>query len=209
MSFKLGVFDVFANVVPGALAIFLGTYVSWRFGALTSLDAEPLMLILVAAILSHTFGLILYPLGRRFSRLTRNYSLIETARSNVNYQWPGVADSPLLHMDINPILSALRLAQPEAHGSIATHQAHAIMLRSSSVPLAGGALVAAAELGASSHRLATGLALCGLSVLTVVALQEAHRRSIWAFETAIRFALCEPSVSERLRIQALNHPFTP
>ena len=205
MSFKLGVFDVFASTVPGSVLVVVLTYVGWRLGLGDDLNigsADSLLLLAIGFVASLLGGLLIYPLGRWASQRIRSekLSLIDEARANFRNGHSAQSRRPFVDADIHVLLSALQVKRLEAFGQVELDQAQAIMLRSSAVAFALGAATPLLSFLISDRRLLAAFVLVLLASASVApSVCESHRRTRWAYVNALRLAAWLPDIDQGFR----------
>ncbi len=203
-TLRWSVFDVFANIVPGAGCLAVAGYVGSRLGwldlnVLTGWDA--LVQIIVAIVVSYFIGLLLMPAGNQmFAIVNRNQlDWREELRSSFISRNPEQRRRLFLRIDALLLVSAVRIHQPSVGHEIRRLQALGVMLRNASVPLAGGFLVATVELPFSDRRAEVLTAAAVLGLATPGALKASLRRSRMALYQTYEAASWIPEIDESLR----------
>jgi hypothetical protein len=113
MSASFGIFDVFANAIPGSLYVTIAVYLSDRFGwfdagNLGDLDSALLALIVVTAsyLAGHIFAGPSRFILDRVPRWRRSHDDI---RQEFKARNPSLAREPFIEADVYTLLAGLRL----------------------------------------------------------------------------------------------------
>jgi GH25 family lysozyme M1 (1,4-beta-N-acetylmuramidase) len=200
MTFAVGLFDVFAYTVPGALYLALLAYVAGRLHWLdvAAVTRGPAALVVAGALVAaYLLGYLAYPVGARFSRWLprrkRRDARAEFLRRNPSADGRAfvAADTFLLH-------AALQIRQPDAATEVSRTRSTGLMVRNASPAMALGFGVAAVELfaGPKPWFAAASAVLCGAAcpVLIVQHRMIAH----WAKLKTLELAFWDPDFDELL-----------
>lgn len=203
MSFRLGVFDVFATAVPGALMLAVLGYVGWRIELIDPaevVELSSIVLLILGFVLSFVTGLLVYPLGgQALYGLTRSNPINDAARSEFRQRHPSQANRPFVDGDFYVILRGLQLAHFEASAEISSHRAQGILLRSSAVAFALAAATSTVEIFTSGRPL---LALVGVMIFALLSfrsIREAGRRMKWAYLNTLELAAWSTAIDPGFR----------
>lgn len=203
MNLSLGIYDVFANAIPGSLYLLATVYVGIRFGwidlaDLTGLDTA--FALTGAVLASYLLGQVLgSSLRLVVERLPLWRGSAEDVRTEFRRRNPTLADRPFVQADQYTLLAGLRQRSPEAAIEVDRSRAAGIMLRSASPAFLTGAAIAFVEaiVSGRSAAVAAGLAL---AVLAVLSLHEGHKRSRWAHIHTLECAVWMADVTARFQL---------
>jgi hypothetical protein len=198
----LGIFDVFAYSIPGALYLSLIGYVLARtehldVAHLVSLNTS---LATVGALLaSYLLGHVTYLPRALLDRLTGRWLQVRPgAQEEFTRRMPAAAGRPFVGTDAFMVLRAIEIEAPDLGGEINRLRATGLALRNAGYALVLAAFVALGELVAGGH---PGLALTTallLPVAGVLALQAGFVFGHWATLRTYEVAYWLPSIDERL-----------
>lgn len=201
MNLSLGVFDIFANAIPGSLYLLAGVYVSIRFGWLDTdqiAGLDTTVAIIGALVVSYLLGQILAP-GLR--KLIEQVPLWQHPPGAVRREFmarnPALAARPFVNVDPMTLLAALRQESPDTAVDVDRSRATGIMLRSASPAFLAGTAIALVE-AVAVRRLSAVAAALALAVLAVLALREGRKFSRWAHHYTLECAAWLPEVDTRL-----------
>ena len=202
MNLSLGIYDVFANAIPGSLYLVAILYVSIRLGwidlaDLTGLDTT--FALAGAALASYLLG---QALGSSLRRLVELLPLwrrsVDDVRAEFVERNPTLADRPLVEADHFTLLAGLRQRSPEAATEVDRSRAAGLMLRSASPAFLIGAVISFVEAIVSGRGAAVASGL-GLVALAVLSLYEGHKRSRWAYMHTFECAVWMADAGARVR----------
>lgn len=202
MNQSFGVFDVFANAIPGSLYLAATIYVSIRFGLvelddITGLDTT--LAIVGATVLSFLMGmLVAKPLRQLIERGPLIAATLEDARDEFARRNPTLADREFLSADPMTLLAGVRMHSCETAERVDRSRATGQLLRNIVPALLIGAAIACVEAVVQVHLLPLGAA--GLLLLAAwVALREGQKFARWAvistFEHAVWLAKLEDQLN--------------
>jgi hypothetical protein len=215
MNISLGIFDVFANAVPGSLYVLLTLYASVRLGWVDLADVNGLnttLATLGGALLSYLVGQVFCPtLRRQLWRVPATGPFRTDGRSDFVRRNPGLAGRPFSRLDPFTLLAGVRDRSPAVAVEIDRLRASGQMLGGASPALALGAVVAAVE-AARGPVAAPAAAAAVLAVGSVLALRESRKYAAWA-QTATYEAAAwlpeEPSPATHVPVPPDPPPPTP
>ncbi|EMD24662.1 hypothetical protein [Amycolatopsis azurea] len=200
MNFVIGVFDLFAYTIPGALYVAFFGYLGAKLHLLTaaSIGGVPtVLLVVVIVVLSFLLGYLAYPLGEALERIVprrrdRNPVEVFLKRS------PAAKDRAFLKENTHLLLCALQLHDKEVAVDVTRLRASGLMVRNCAPPLLLGAIAAIVEIFAGKHPfVAAGLAVLLLfASLTLVA--QARKLSLWAGMKTLELCFWIPEIDEKL-----------
>lgn len=136
MSFSFGVYEVFANVVPGGLQLAVAMYVLDRLQwveAESILGASTTTQLVVGFGGSLLVGHLIYPAALRISR-PKNHQTSDSVRETFRAENPEHADRRYLDLHFSTLLSAIVFHAPELEPRIDRLAATGLMLRNSVIP---------------------------------------------------------------------------
>lgn len=150
VSFALGVYDVFASGIPGAIYLTLGVYITTRFGLLdlrevTSLGTIPLTI--VAVVLSFFLGSATYRLGELLDHIlpgAKGREVKEIVEPFL-HRCPQAVGRPFVEADPYFLNSGIQLYNQGTALEIARLRSTGLMLRHSVPPLAAASAIALGE----------------------------------------------------------------
>ena len=194
MSFALGVFDVFAYMLPGSLYVTVVGYVLVRLNrwdVLPWLAANVLTAVLLAAVLSFFVGHLSYGFGRWANRLVPGYERrgVGGVRADFLRRNPTAAGRRYLELDPFLLLAKIQLSDGEVATEISRLRSFGLMLRHSFPPLSALAVVCVVEaVAAPSHRwpALAGVLLFGASAYG--ALSQGREKMEWAVTKTLEVA---------------------
>lgn len=201
MNLSLGIYDVFANAIPGALYLVVIVYVAVRFGWIDMADLAGLdttFAFVGAVVASYLLGQVL---GSNLRWLAERVPLWRTSTAQVRAEFrrrnPTVAGRLFVEADHFTLLAGLRQRSPEAAVEVDRSRAAGIMLRGASPAFLIGAMIAFVE-AVVGNRMAAIASGVGLAVLAGLALYEGHKRSRWAQLHTFECAVWMPDVDVHL-----------
>jgi hypothetical protein len=201
MSISLGIFDLFTYAVPGALQLTVLLYAAQRLGwaDLPGLLAMPSGVLFVGlALASYLIGHLVYSAGKLADRLPphRTGDVWENARATFVARTPGAKRRAFVSSDPNLLLAALQMHAREAAVEISRLRAAGLMLRSSALPLALGAVIALVELALAPRRLDLAAIALLLGGATIMSVRRSVQLRTWARSKTLQLAYWLPSIDE-------------
>ena len=201
MNITLGVFDLFAYAVPGALYLGLLTYITERLAwidPLRILQANTTVVVIAAAMLSFLIGHITSPLGHLLSRVYgRDKSAEDAAREFVE-RVPTAQGRPFLQADRSLLQAAAEVHGMEAAIEISRLRALGLMLRNCAPVFVLGAVTEVADAAAGAHPIVAG---CCVVIFPLVAIGCLNRSAIWRHWTnmkTLELAYWTPDIDDNL-----------
>jgi hypothetical protein len=205
VNLSLGIYDLFANTVPGALYLVIGIHLTLRFGWVSADDLGGLdstVAVLGAILASYLLGQVV---GSRLRWLVDRTGLWGTSTAAVRAEFrrrnPSVAHRPFIDADPFTLLAGLRQVSPEAAVEVDRSRATGIMMRAACPAFAIGAAIAAVEAVVRGEPVVL-LATVALVALAVGSFREGQTRNRWARSHTYECALWMPDVDERLGMPA-------
>lgn len=200
MSFAVGVYDLFAYSIPGAVYLAIAGYVARRAGwyDVTTFDIASLPGLLVFIVAAYLTGQLVYrptqTVGRRIRGRGRTS---RAARDQFRAENTSVASRPFVDADIFLLLPAVQKHNPDAAADIGKFRASGIMLRATSPAFALGAVIAVVEVVLGHHpRLGAVTAASVLAGSSLLAFEGERRYRVWAIKTTLQAACWIPGVDE-------------
>lgn len=200
MNFVIGVFDLFAYTIPGALYVALFGYLGAKLHILTaaSLGGVPtLVLAVIIVVLSFLLGYLAYPLGDALERVvprrrTRNPSEEFLRRI------PAAKDRAFLKENTHLLLCALQLHDKEVAADVTRLRASGLMVRNCAPPLLFGAVAAIVEIFAGKHPfIAAGIAVL-LLFASLTLVSQGRKLGLWAGMKTLELCFWLPEIDEKL-----------
>jgi len=203
VTFALGIFDLFAYAIPGALQLCLLMYLGERLRWLDvhTLSEVPSGVLFVALVLaSYLLGHLDYALGALFDRVqTRGSDRWRAARATFLARNPNARDRAFVDADLQLLLAAVELHAREVAAEISRLRAAGLMLRNSAVPLALGAFTAGVESALGPARVHAGVVAALLALATLIALRRSLRLRSWALAKTFELAFWIPDIDSKVR----------
>lgn len=189
MSFRLGVFDVFANAIPGAVLLTVLGYAAWRLDALNAekvLETNPVVFLFLGFGFSMILGTLMFPIGRWVTKkLWSEEKAVEEVIAAFRLRSPAHANSPFVSADRFYLLRGLQVGGVQGADIVEKYRADGILLRNTAVATAIGAAIAVVEVWTSDSALVAVLVAIVLALISYHALRESSRRSQWAHSTTL------------------------
>ncbi|MFC3452800.1 hypothetical protein [Amycolatopsis speibonae] len=200
MNFVIGVFDLFAYTIPGALYVAFFGYLGTKLHILTvaSVAGVPtVVLVVVIVVLSFLLGYLAYPAGDALERIVprrrdRNPVEVFLKRS------PAAKDRAFLKENPHLLLGALQLHDKEVAVDITRLRASGLMVRNCAPPLLFGAVAAIVEIFAGKHPfIAAGFAVL-LLFASLTLVSQGRKLSLWAGMKTLELCFWIPEIDEKL-----------
>jgi hypothetical protein len=210
VTIALGIWDLLALGIPGALQLALLGYIAVRMQwiNLEAVLKEPSGLLFVAiAVLSYLLGHLFYMPGKVFDGLTRRslQRRHEQVRRNFVQRTPAARDCAFLDADVYLLHAAIELKAREVASEISRLLAASLMMRNSVVPLVQAALVALVELYLRHYPSHALVAAIGFGTAAIASVLRSIRIRGWALSKAYEIAFWMPEIEQQLRA-ASQHP---
>ncbi len=200
MNFAIGVFDLFAYTIPGALYLAFFGYLGTKLHILTaaSLGGVPtVVLVVVIVVLSFLLGYLAYPLGEALERVVPRRRTRNPAEEFVR-RMPAAKDLAFLKVSPHLLLGAIQLRDKEVAVDVTRLRASGLMVRNCAPPLLLGAVAAIVEIFAGRHPfVAAGMALLLLSASLTLVSQN-RRLALWAGMKTFELCFWLPEIDEKL-----------
>ncbi|WP_037303367.1 hypothetical protein [Amycolatopsis orientalis] len=209
MNFVIGVFDLFAYTIPGALYVAFFGYLGTKLHILTaaSVGGVPtVVLVVVIVVLSFLLGYLAYPLGDAMERIVPRRRQRIPAEEFVR-RMPSAKDRAYLEESPHLLLGALQLHDKEVAGDVTRLRASGLMVRNCAPPLLFGAIAAIVEIFAGKHPfLAAGIAVL-LMFASITLIAQGRKLGLWAGMKTLELCFWLPEIDEKLA--AAREPAAP
>lgn len=198
----VGIWELFAYAVPGALYLALIGYVLQRTGAVdvaTLLSTNTTLAIVGAVLASYLLGHITY-FPRRFldQRLARWFAVRPGARDEFLRRNPTVADRRVLSLNVFLLQRGLELVARESANEIDRQRASGVALRNAAFALLLAAIACLVELFVGGHRLTAALGLAAFPIAAASALRGGFVLSHWAALRTYEVVFWLPELEDKL-----------
>ncbi|WP_410654035.1 hypothetical protein [Amycolatopsis sp. lyj-112] len=207
MNFAIGVFDLFAYTIPGALYVALFGYLGTKLHIITaaSIGGVPtVVLVVVIVVLSFLLGYLAYPLGEAMERIVPRRRQRNAAEDFVR-RTPAAKDRAFLKENPHLLLCALQLQDKEVAVDVARLRASGLMVRNCAPPLLFGAVAAIVEIFAGKHPfIAAGVAVL-LLLASVTLVSQGRKLGLWAGMKTFELCFWLPEIDEKLATVNASH----
>jgi hypothetical protein len=197
MNLSLGIYDIFANAIPGSLYLIAGLYTAVRVGwigegVVDRLDSTTGFIGVVIA--AYLLGQVLGPILRQtVERVPWGRPAPDQGRHNFVDRNPALAQRRFIDVDPFTLLAGLRQVSPEAAIEVDRARAAGLMLRAASPAFLLGAAIAIVE-AVATRRLAALVAAAALLVAAALALREGRKFARWALTHTLECAAWMPEL---------------
>ncbi|ANN22179.1 hypothetical protein SD37_32740 [Amycolatopsis orientalis] len=209
MNFVIGVFDLFAYTIPGALYVAFFGYLGTKLHILTaaSIGGVPtVVLVVVIVVLSFLLGYLAYPLGDAMERIVPRRRQRNPAEEFLR-RMPSAGDRAFVRENPHLLLGALQLHDKEVAGDVTRLRASGLMVRNCAPPLLFGAIAAIVEIFAGKHPfLAAGIAVL-LMFASITLIAQGRKLGLWAGMKTLELCFWLPEIDEKLA--AVREPAAP
>jgi hypothetical protein len=204
VTIALGIWDLLALGIPGALQLALFGYIAVRMQwlDLDSLLREPSGLLFMAlAVLSFLLGHLFYVPGKLFDRLTSRslQRRSESVKRHFLERNPAARDCVFLDLDVYLLHAAVELKAREVASEISRLLASALMMRNAAVPLSLATVTALVELYLRHFPTPAIVAAIGFATATYTSVKRSVRVRGWALSKAFELAFWIPEIEQQLR----------
>lgn len=201
MNIAVGVFDLFAYSVPGALYLsFLG-YLAFRFDVTEPaavFGAPGVLLLIGAVLLSYLLGYLAYPLGAIANRLAPKRR-DRDPRAEFVRRSPAAKDRDYVRADPFLLLAALQLHDLEAGNEVSRVRATGLMLRNCAPPLLAAAVAGVVEAFAGPRPVVAAGCAVLFAVASGVLVTQGRKHARWASIKTLELCFWLPDIDERFR----------
>lgn len=201
MTFAIGIFDLFAYAIPGALYLGFFSYAAARLHwiDLGAVGRTPVVLLVIVMVLaSYLLGYLAYPVGALVERVVprrwKNEPIgeflrrVPAARGREFTKAPG----PLL-------LGALLVQDKELAVEVTRLRAAGLMLRNSSSPLVLACVASVIELLAGGKWLMAAVFAVLFGTGAMAAIVQGRKLGRWAQSKTLELCFWLPDIDDRLR----------
>lgn len=201
MSLSLGVWDVFAYVVPGSLYLAFAAFVAARLGWVAIgpvLHAPTIVLAGGIAVSSYVLGLATYPLGAVADRWLPGRPRAAQARAEFARRTPAARDRAFLQADMALLRAAVEIHEKDSSLEIARLGAIRIMIRNCAVPLAATSLACACTAIAGGDRVLAATASLTTAAVATAAIWQARRFRHWWYMKTLETCYWIPAIDQAI-----------
>ncbi|QFG20711.1 hypothetical protein [Actinomadura sp. WMMB 499] len=183
MRVSVGVFDLFAYAIPGALYLAFGIYVGVRLDWLqiSHLDDPPTIILVGGVIVaSYLLGQVTYFLGSLLNFAMPWAGAWTDARNEFARRVPQADGRPYLDAHPTVLQAVIEMRDRETAQEIARFRAVGLMIRNCAFPLFFGAIAGVVEAVAGGSRPAAISCAVLLAAATASALAQSAKLRRWA-----------------------------
>ncbi|MPZ79154.1 MAG: hypothetical protein GEV28_01635 [Actinophytocola sp.] len=201
MTIAVGIFDLFAYSVPGALYLGLLSYLAVRTGAVepaTLNGVNSFVVVAAAVLLAYLLGFVAYPMGALMERVVPRFGRRD-AREEFLRRTPVARDRAYPKADTFLLFAGLQLHALEASADVSRLRASGLMLRNSAPPLLFAAVAAVVEMVAGDRPVLAVTCAVGLVATALLLVGQARKLSRWATIKTLELSFWVPDVDERFR----------
>lgn len=207
MNFAIGVFDLFAYTIPGALYVAFFGYLGAKLHILTAASVAgvpTVVLVILIVVLSFLLGYLAYPLGDALERVVPRKRQRDLSADFLR-RTPAAEGRAFVQQSPHLLLSALQLHDREVAIDVTRLRASGLMVRNCAPPLLFGAIAAIVEIFTGKHPfIAAGCAvLLLLSSLTLIS--QGRKLGHWAGLKTLELCFWLPDVDERFAVDDASH----
>ncbi len=207
MNFAIGVFDLFAYTIPGALYVAFFGYLGTKLHVLTAATVggvPSILLVVVIVLLSFLLGYLAYPLGEALERVVPRRRH-RNVREEFLRRSPAAKDRAFLNQSPHLLLCGLQLHDKEVAADVARLRASGLMVRNCALPLLLGAAMAIVETftGKQPFVAAGCAALLVLASLTLIS--QGRKLGHWAAMKTLELCFWLPELDDHFAQDDASH----
>jgi hypothetical protein len=204
VGIAIGIFDLFAYAIPGALYLSLLAYIANRahwINAGELLTSPSVALLAAIVIAGFLVGQATYNLAELADRVNPFKSRDPVGQAKARFvARSGVAESrPYLNVHLSILQAAVELSNREVAAEIARLNATGLMLRNSVPPLLIAAFTAYIEVFTSSERLFAGTVGTLLLLLMAGCMWHSAKLRRWALAKTLELCYWVKDIDESIR----------
>ncbi|MGW4833206.1 hypothetical protein ACWEOG_36810 [Amycolatopsis japonica] len=202
MNFVIGVFDLFAYTIPGALYVAFFGYLGAKLHILTaaSIGGVPTaVLVVVIVVLSFLLGYLAYPLGDALERIVPRRRDRDAAVEFVR-RMPAAKDRAFLKESPHLLLCALQLHDKEVAADVTRLRASGLMVRNCAPPLLFGAVAAIVDIFAGKHPFIAAVIAALLLFSSLTLVSQGRKLGLWAGMKTFELCFWLPEIDEKLTV---------
>lgn len=202
MNFAIGVFDLFAYTIPGALYVAFFGYLGTKLHLLTaaSVGGVPtVLLVVVIVVLSFLLGYLAYPLGEALERIVPRRRNRDAAAEFVR-RMPAAEDRAFLKENPHLLLCALQLHDKEVAADVTRLRASGLMVRNCAPPLLAGAVAGIVDIFAGKHPFIAAVIAALLLFASLTLVSQGRKFGLWAGMKTFELAFWLPEIDEKLAV---------
>ncbi|WP_181771446.1 hypothetical protein [Amycolatopsis pittospori] len=200
MNFAIGVFDLFAYTIPGALYVAFFGYLGAKLHILTAATVggvPTVVMVVVIVVLSFLLGYLAYPLGEALERIVPRRRNRNPAEEFVR-RMPSAEGRAFLKESPHLLVGALQLHDKDLAVDVARLRASGLMVRNCAPPLLFGAIAAIVEIFAGKHPfIAAGMAVL-LLFASLTLVSQGRKLGLWAGLKTLELCFWLPEIDEKL-----------
>lgn len=200
MSFAVGVYDLFAYSIPGAIYLALAGYLGERADWFDrdEIDLGSLSGLLAFVVVAYFVGQLAYRPAQRLSWAIRGTGATSAAaRGEFRQENAAIASRPFVAADHFLLLAAVQKHNPEAAADIAKFRAAGIMLRTATPAFVAGTVAALVEVVVGDQsRTAATVAAVVFALGAYLAFEGDLRLRMWSIKTTLQAACWIPGVDD-------------
>lgn len=200
MSFSFGVFDIYANIIPGSMYMSVMLYLADRYGRLDIEDLgeiDTTILILGFAIAAYLLGQVLGPAaGLLTSRIPLWKQTIEDARREFVERNEDLVNRRFVQADPHTLLAGIRHSSVESAATIDMLKAQGILLRNMSLGFFVGGTIAVLEVAFGSDHAFAATSMLILVSMSLLALRQGRRLTFWSWTATFEAAVWLPAPAD-------------
>ncbi|KZB80092.1 hypothetical protein [Amycolatopsis regifaucium] len=200
MNFVIGVFDLFAYTIPGALYVAFFGYLGTKLHILTaaSIGGVPtVVMVIVIVVLSFLLGYLAYPLGDAMERIVPRRRQRIPAEEFLR-RMPAAQDRPYLKESPHLLLCALQLHDKDVAVDVTRLRASGLMVRNCAPPLLFGAIAAIVEIFAGKHPFVASAVAVLLLAASFTLVSQGRKLGLWAGMKTLELCFWLPEIDEKL-----------
>lgn len=183
MRVSVGIFDLFAYAIPGALHLAFGVYVGVRLDwlELSRLDDPPTVILVGGVVIaSYLLGHVTYFLGTLVGLAMPWTKAWADARTEFTRRVPQAERRPYVDAHPTVLAAAIEAGDRETAHEIDRFRAVSLMIRNCALPLFFGSVAGAVEAVAGTSRPAAISCAVLLAIGTAAALLQSAKLRYWA-----------------------------
>lgn len=201
MTVVVGLFDLFAYSVPGALYLTVLSYLAVRLGVVEPAalnGVNGVLLVAAAVLLSYLLGYVAYPLGAVIERVVPRLRALDP-RAEFLRRVPAAQGRAYVRADTHLLLGGLELHDQQVAMEVSRLRASGLMLRNSASPLALAGLIAVVE--AFNGRSPVLMAACAVvfAATSLLLIGQARKLSRWATMKTLELSFWLPGIDDSFR----------
>jgi hypothetical protein len=198
VNIVVGVFDLFTYAVAGGLYLALAGYVADRVGLvdLAALsNANGILILIGAIVLSYLLGILAYPLGALMNRLVPRDK--RSVREEFRRRNPAARDRAFVAADTFLLLTAIQMHNVDAAADVNRLRASGLMARNAGPALALSAVTALVEVFTSGHPVLALLCAVVFAPASVLLVLQGRKLGYMAGMKTLELSFWIPEIDEK------------